>query len=46
MNRAHELARIHPEKKLIFENLVNIQLNGSYDLEHSVTGVTWLLQTV
>jgi ubiquinone/menaquinone biosynthesis C-methylase UbiE len=44
MNRAHELINIHPEKRSIFENFISIQLNGSYDLENSVAGVTWLLQ--
>ncbi|MCL2116452.1 MAG: class I SAM-dependent methyltransferase [Methanobrevibacter sp.] len=46
MNRAHELASIHTEKEPIFENFIDIQLNGSYDLKNSVTGITWLLQPV
>ena len=43
INRAHELTRLHPDKKRIFEDFVNIQLSGSHDLKNCVAGVTWLL---
>lgn len=46
IKRADELIRIHPEKQSILENFVDAQLNGSYDLQHHVAGITWLLQAM
>lgn len=46
IHRARELTREHPEKKAVFEEFVAMQLMGSYDLEKSVAGTTWLLQAV
>jgi len=42
--RAAELTARHPEKREIFEQYIQSQLNECDDLENSVVGVTWLLQ--
>ena len=42
--RADELITKHPEKREIFKQYVQSQLNESDDLENNVMGVTWLLQ--
>jgi len=46
IKQANELVNRYPEKKPIFKDFIRAQLNGSYDLENSVTGVTWLLQAL
>jgi len=42
--RARELTEKHPEKRAIFEQYIQSQLDECDDLEHSVIGVTWILQ--
>ena len=36
--------KVYPEKKSVFESFMSAQLDGSYDLENGVIGVTWLLK--
>ena len=42
--RAQELAAKHPEKREIFYQYIQSQLNECEDLENNVVGVTWILQ--
>jgi len=44
--RAGELMTRHPEKRKIFEQYIQSQLNECEDLESNVVGVTWLLQKI
>ena len=44
MKRVNELIDVYPEKKSAFESFMSAQLDGSYDLENGVIGVTWLLK--
>ena len=44
--RAAELTAKHPEKREIFEQYIQSQLNECEDLESNVVGVTWLLQKI
>lgn len=43
--RAEELTRLHPEKRALFEDYVNSQLNECEDLENNIVGITWMLQS-
>ena len=42
--RADELAAKHPEKRALFEEYVQSQLNECDDLQNNIVGVTWMLQ--
>jgi len=42
--RAAELTAKHPEKREIFEQYIQSQLNECDDLENNIVGVTWMLQ--
>jgi len=44
--RAAELTARHPEKREIFGQYIQSQLNECEDLESNIVGVTWLLQKI